>query len=193
MTRLVEFIRLIFVCVALSCPQFTANAQGDDAPPEEVANDHHLERKIRVILPSPYEQTNIRRKAPEVIEPTASAPPQVSKPATPAIGSLDLNELAFGQPVQASTFTAPAAPHAGTTFRPSFKQVDRTTEGGAHDLNAASLTDLNSLEGGGMIGRAIVAGRPYRSAEELVTRRILSRATYLRIKAQIGVRSSDRY
>ena len=74
--------------------------------------------------------------------------------------------------------------------------MNRPTEDwkvGEHDLNVASLADLNSLKGGGMIGRAIIAGRPYRSSDELVTRRILSRDAYERIKSQVNVRSSGNY
>jgi DNA uptake protein ComE-like DNA-binding protein len=52
------------------------------------------------------------------------------------------------------------------------------------DLNAASVTDLNGL-GGGMIGRAIIAGRPYRTPEDLLAKRILNKATFARIRDQI--------
>ena len=52
-------------------------------------------------------------------------------------------------------------------------------------LNSASVADLNAL-GGGMIGRAIVGGRPYASPEDLLAKRVLNRATYERIKDQIA-------
>jgi len=77
---------------------------------------------------------------------------------------------------------------ADRAFRESLKQTE-DWKAGEHDLNVASLADLNSLKGGGMIGRAIIAGRPYRTSDELVTRRILSRATYERIKAQVSART----
>ena len=54
------------------------------------------------------------------------------------------------------------------------------------DLNLASVDELNTL-GGGRIGRAIVNGRPYRSPDELLHKRVLSRATYEQIKGQIIV------
>jgi hypothetical protein len=63
-----------------------------------------------------------------------------------------------------------------------------TTEGRRYDLNTASLEELNALRDGGRIGRAIVTGRPYTSPEQLVHKRILSRATFERIKEQITVR-----
>ena len=53
------------------------------------------------------------------------------------------------------------------------------------DLNTAPVSDLNAL-GGGMIGRAIVQGRPYATPEELLSKRVLNRATYERIKDQIA-------
>jgi len=54
------------------------------------------------------------------------------------------------------------------------------------DLNSASVEELNAL-GGGRIGRAIVSGRPYRSPDELLHKRVLSRATFEQIKGQIIV------
>ncbi|WP_246733332.1 helix-hairpin-helix domain-containing protein [Methylobacterium sp. BTF04] len=59
---------------------------------------------------------------------------------------------------------------------------------GSVDLNNASLADLNGLRGGGMIGRAIVQKRPYTSVGELLSKRVLSRSTYERIKDQVTVR-----
>jgi hypothetical protein len=59
---------------------------------------------------------------------------------------------------------------------------------GLIDLNTAPLNQLNALRGAGLIGRAIVRGRPYASAEDLVKKRVLNRSTYVRIKSQITVR-----
>ncbi|QGY05075.1 helix-hairpin-helix domain-containing protein [Methylobacterium mesophilicum SR1.6/6] len=56
------------------------------------------------------------------------------------------------------------------------------------DLNTASVADLNRLRGGGTIGRAIVAKRPYTSVDQLLSKRVLSRAVYQRIKDQVTVR-----
>jgi len=56
------------------------------------------------------------------------------------------------------------------------------------DLNTASVTDLNRLRGGGAIGRAIVAKRPYASVDQLLSKRVLSRSVYERIKDQVTVR-----
>ncbi|WP_246685715.1 helix-hairpin-helix domain-containing protein, partial [Methylobacterium sp. WL103] len=56
------------------------------------------------------------------------------------------------------------------------------------DLNTASVADLNGLRGGGSIGRAIIQRRPYASIDQLLSKRVLSRATYDKIKDQVTVR-----
>lgn len=55
------------------------------------------------------------------------------------------------------------------------------------DLNTATVAELNGLKGGGNIGRAIVQRRPYASVDQLLAKRVLSRATYDRIKDQVTV------
>ncbi|AMN43128.1 hypothetical protein [Rhodoplanes sp. Z2-YC6860] len=220
MTRF-GFAGLMVLGVALACHQSPANAQSDGARSDETANQGSAaERKVRVVLPSPYKQADIKpakpvqpavstpaaQKAastPSVIKPVATTPPQVAKPVIPVGESPSTKAPTPGQAVQASTNAAPAEPQAGSALRkpskpvnlPTEKQVNAPSEDqatGEHDLNLASLADLNSL-GGGMIGRAIIAGRPYHSPDELVTRRILSRATYSLIRTHISVRSSARY
>lgn len=57
------------------------------------------------------------------------------------------------------------------------------------DLNAASLDELNSLKGGGTIGRIIVKNRPYQTVDQLLTKRVLKQATYQAVKTQVEVRS----
>ncbi|WP_244424632.1 hypothetical protein [Methylobacterium nodulans] len=49
------------------------------------------------------------------------------------------------------------------------------------------MEELNAL-GAGMIGRRIIAFRPYASPEDLVTKRVLKRADYEIIKAAVVVR-----
>jgi len=70
-------------------------------------------------------------------------------------------------------------------------QDDTRTDGSASqgsdpklvDVNTASVEELNRL--GGRFGRAIVAGRPYASVDDLVSRRVLTRSTFSQIKDQI--------
>ncbi len=56
------------------------------------------------------------------------------------------------------------------------------------DLNTGSLSALNALKGGGAIGRAVIQHRPYASTDQLLSKRVLSRAVYQRIKDQVTVR-----
>ena len=56
------------------------------------------------------------------------------------------------------------------------------------DLNSATLAELNGLQGGGAIGKAIIRGRPYTSVDQLLSKRVLSKGTYQRIKDQVTVR-----
>lgn len=58
---------------------------------------------------------------------------------------------------------------------------------GLVDLNTGSFEDLNALEGVGPIGRAIIRGRPYASTEELVSKKVLRRSIYEKIKDQVTV------
>jgi len=51
------------------------------------------------------------------------------------------------------------------------------------DINTASVDELNSL--GGRFGRAIVAGRPYTTVDELVSKRVLTRSAFSQIKDRI--------
>jgi len=51
------------------------------------------------------------------------------------------------------------------------------------DINTASVEELNRL--GGRFAKAIVAGRPYASIDELVSKRVITRTTFSQIKDQI--------
>src|SRR5215207_3568045 len=56
------------------------------------------------------------------------------------------------------------------------------------DINTASADDLNRL--GERFGKAIIAGRAYRSVHELVSKRVLKRSTFSRIKDRITVNTA---
>ena len=106
------------------------------------------------------------------------APPPVPAPARPA--QMPSDALAFpSEPPQVQQGQA---------------EIDRAEDSAGPraiailDLNTASAADLNKLRGGGAIGRAIVAKRPYTSVEQLLSKRVLSRAVYDKIKDQVTVR-----
>jgi len=82
----------------------------------------------------------------------------------------------MGSPAQAEAEIAAAEANAGP------RAVDGV------DLNTASVEALNRLKGGGAIGRAIVQHRPYATVDQLLTKRVLSRAVFQRIKDQVTVR-----
>jgi DNA uptake protein ComE-like DNA-binding protein len=93
-------------------------------------------------------------------------------------------------PAQVATPPAAAAPAPAPTKVASLPVESTVQTGGALarvDLNTASVAELNGL-GAGMIGRAIVAGRPYSTGEDLLSKRVLNRATYARIKDQVAAR-----
>lgn len=56
------------------------------------------------------------------------------------------------------------------------------------NINNASATDLDRLPGIGLVySQKIISGRPYTSATELLTRKIIPLSTYNKIKGQISV------
>ncbi|HZH51465.1 MAG TPA: helix-hairpin-helix domain-containing protein [Microvirga sp.] len=95
-------------------------------------------------------------------------------------------------PIRAEPVPKPAAPASAPTRLAAATEpvavAERSPTKQLVDLNAASVQELNSLRGGGMIGKAIVRRRPYTSVEDLVKKRVLSRSAYNRIKDQVTVR-----
>lgn len=84
----------------------------------------------------------------------------------------------------------PAAPEAATGAVQDKVAAAPPPAGasGLVNLNTATVEQLNAIDGAGPVARAIVRGRPYASAEDLVTKRILRRSVYERIKDQVTVR-----
>src|SRR5919109_527384 len=89
--------------------------------------------------------------------------------------------------------SVPIADAAGTTTKPPAKSDSPEAGGGAGkpmkkqlDINTASDEDLKQLAGiGDALSRKIVENRPYKRKDELVSKKVLPRATYEKIKDQI--------
>lgn len=113
-------------------------------------------------------------------QPTVAQMPQPAAPAARPVTPMIALAPSPADDVQvlAKEFDAPPAPPPAREPR---------TGRGLVDLNTASLAELDGL-GAGKVGRAIVRGRPYADAEDLVTRRVLKRSTYESIKSRIEVR-----
>jgi hypothetical protein len=138
-------------------------------------------RNVRVVYSGPLVTArgdSVARPAAAPDLPARSPAPRPQAPEVDVTGSIS--------PVR------PAAPVQLASVDPSAPIVappgaDHAAKLGL-DLNTASIDELNSLAGGGRIGKAIARGRPYASPEDLVTKRVLNRATYARIRDQVTVR-----
>lgn len=151
----------------------TAIATSDPAPSDPAVRKIPSRPQADVSSPIPVPAEPVRRPVPE------PSPAPVPTPAAPSVMPSD--SLAFPAP----------PPSAAPQGRAEVKEAE-TTEGPPAidlvDLNKASVAELNGLRGGGAIGRAIVAKRPYTQVSDLLSKRVLSRAVYERIKEQVTVR-----
>jgi hypothetical protein len=168
---------------------------------------------VRVVYPAPWALTKLPRQPAADARPVGEAPdtsalrtaltqatgarivrtipvgpPPANPPPAPSVAAVappDPAHAAEAEPmvpadvqVLAKEFDGPPTP----PVRPA-----RVPESSLVDLNTASLAALDGL-GAGKIGRAIIRGRPYDETEDLVTKRVLKRSTFDRIKSQIEVR-----
>ena len=84
--------------------------------------------------------------------------------------------MAIPDPIQSS-------PAVEQVVEPAQQMGSTTSDPEPLDINSASTEDLNRL--GGHLGKAIIAGRPSRSIDELVSKRVLKRSTFSQIKGSI--------
>ncbi len=138
----------------------------------------------RTVYPSPY---GTGSSMPAQIVPSV-APPVVAtvisaRPASPVVESVTPER----NPAHASSAPPVSPQPAASSAQPT--PTDSVTTGAPDpsrvDINAASVEELNRL--GGRFGRAIIAGRPYTTTDELVSKRVLTRSTFNQIKEQITV------
>lgn len=106
--------------------------------------------------------------------------------ARPAAAQAVRQDVAAASPSASPSIAPEASP--GPAVRSEPAQGPAPSSSRPLDLNTASVAELNGLKGAGMIGRAIVQARPYRSPEDLLAKRVLSRAAYSQIRDQVVVR-----
>ncbi|KAB1071620.1 helix-hairpin-helix domain-containing protein [Methylobacterium planeticum] len=136
--------------------------------------------------------------APPPMAETAPAPvpnpAPVPVPAPAPVPEMQPGDMARIAPPPRTAPPPPAAPPPAPDTAVTGGEAGEAVAEGANpravslvDLNTGSLADLNRLRGGGAIGRAIIQRRPYNSVDQLLSKRVLSRATYERIRDQVTV------
>jgi DNA uptake protein ComE-like DNA-binding protein len=167
---------------------------------------------VQVMLPSPTPgpaspsaPAPAAPAAPQPVPPQSAATVPRAEPAPPAPSAAVGPAQPSGAPTptqmpsDATAFPAEPPPREAQPQPPGQEaagqaEVERAEDSAGPralavvDLNTASVADLNRLRGGGAIGRAIVAKRPYTSVEQLLSKRVLSRSVYEKIKDQVTVR-----
>lgn len=161
-------------------------------PPVTAAEPPRVERRAEPEPAAPPDAPAPASPAPAAQEPARRADPTTS-PARMPTDALAFPPPAASPPATSPPSTAPPVPAASPSPRGEGEIAQAEDNAGPRalalvDLNTASLADLNRLQGGGAIGRAIVSKRPYASIDQLLGKRVLSRAVYDRIKAQVTVR-----
>ena len=94
-------------------------------------------------------------------------------------------------PTEVVHITAVSMARPATTKRAGMTKAAGTKSAAPLDLNSASKEDLMKLPGiGDAFADKIVAGRPYKTKAELVSKKILNLATYRKIHGLVIAKKS---
>ena len=99
-----------------------------------------------------------------------------------------MKAILFALLVAVFAFASPlkAADKDGKTGKPAAEAKKPSAEAAKLDLNTASVDELEKLPGiGDARAKAIVKGRPYKAKDDLVERKILTKAVYDQIKDRV--------
>jgi hypothetical protein len=157
-----------------------------DRRPSSVAQSTPAGQSIRTVYPGPQSGPAQRITPPPQNEATAQTPPAAALALASSSPDLRSSPIEPTPPEQQSAGTSMSGSTTETAAAPPSGNQPASAGSGT-DLNTASVEALNAL-GAGMIGRRIIAFRPYASPEDLVSRRVLKKADYELIKAAVSVR-----
>lgn len=143
------------------------------SPPGPVAPPTVAQAPKPVERAQPEPARTIPQPGPEAAPAPAPAPPPAPAPAPPPVAV----------PASPSLAAPPPAPEPDAAEQAQDGAGPRAVA--LVNLNTATVAELNGLKGGGAIGKAIVQRRPYASVDQLLAKRVLSRATYERIRDQV--------
>lgn len=98
-----------------------------------------------------------------------------------------LDRIRGGFTVALTLLALVLAPHLGhAQQKPAVAAKSAASKTAPVDLNSATEAELQALPGvGDAYAKKIIAGRPYAKKDQLVSRKILPKATYDKIKGQV--------
>lgn len=161
----------------LAPPQSSSPTQ---ASPEQADAAHQTLLKLAAYTVPADPEPAAAAPVPQSAAPTAPTPRVDTAVATSPPPTPGAQTESHPASVYQALLTPQSAPEPATTRQARHQD-------GAVNINKAPVAVLDHLPGAGRIGDAIVRRRPYRSIEDLVSRRVLRKAALARIRPFITV------